>query len=112
MAFQSIVPAKLGSGAIGVAKSTLYTVPASTRTFVKDIDIANNGPSAVVVYVWLVSSGGTVGDGSNTLLPGITVQPNSVLQWTGSQILAVGDTIQIQASLTGCSILASGGEAT
>jgi len=35
----------------------------------------------------------------------------STLQWCGMQILNAGDTIQVKASATGCTITASGGEA-
>ncbi len=41
MAFQRITPAKLAQAAITGATTTVYTVPASTRTMVKEIDICN-----------------------------------------------------------------------
>jgi hypothetical protein len=36
---------------------------------------------------------------------------NTTMQWTGSQIMNAGATIQVKASAVGCTITASGGEA-
>lgn len=110
MAFQDITPVKLGQGAITVAVSTLYTVPTLTRTFVKDIDIANTNAVSTSVNVYLVPNAGTAGAG-NIIIPNISIPANSILQWTGSQVMNVGDTIQTSASTTGTTITASGGEA-
>ena|SRR2546421_11862814 len=112
MAFQTTTPTPLGQAAIGIAVSTLYTVPASTRTFLKDMDIANSTAAGIQVTVYLVPSGGSPQAPGNVLVPGMTVPAYGMLQWTGSQILATGSTIQIMASAPGCTITASGGEAT
>ena len=42
MAYNDITPVKLGQAAIGTGVTTLYTVPASTRSFVKNLDIVKN----------------------------------------------------------------------
>lgn len=110
MAFDSITPAKLGRGSIGATVSTFYTVPALTRTFVKDIDIANTTSTTINATVYLVESGGTAGT-SNALLYAVMIPANGTLQWTGSQILHAGDTIQALGSTTGLTINISGGEA-
>jgi|SRR5882672_2727107 len=110
MAFQDILPVKLGQAAIGIAVSTIYTVPVFTRTFVKDIDIANNNAVAALVTVYLVPSAGAAGT-SNVLVPNVSIPANTIWQWTGSQILNAGDTIQVIASATGVTINISGGEA-
>jgi hypothetical protein len=110
--FQSLVMNQLGQGALGTAVGTFYTVPASTRTLVKDIDVANNTGTAIAVTVYLVKNGGTPGDGSNTLLPALTVPANSILQWTGNQVLLTGATVQALASATGLSFSVSGAEGT
>ena len=110
MAFQNVTPIKLGQAAIGVTVSTLYTVPASTRTYVKDLDIANTTASSLNVSVFLVPSGGSAGN-TNILIPGITIPPSGMFQWSGTQFLNAGDTVQVIASATGCTINASGGEA-
>ena len=107
MLYQAITPTKLGQAAIGIATSTLYTVPASTRTFLKDIDIANTTATTITITVY-IGAGATT---ANALLYQIPVRGNSTLQWAGNQILNAADTIQVVASATGCTISASGGEA-
>jgi hypothetical protein len=107
--FQSITQVRLGQLAMTASYQTLYTVPANTRTFVKDIDIINTTSASIGVYVHIVPSGGTAGTSNavfyNNALPG-----NTTVQWTGSQIMNTGDTIQVKASTTGCTVTASGGE--
>lgn len=110
MAFQNITPVKLGQAAITVAAAQLYLVPANTRTFVKDIDIANNNTVSTSGSVYLVPNGGSA-DSTNILIPSISIPGNANLQWTGSQILNAGDSIWTSASATGLTIIASGGEA-
>jgi len=110
MTYQNITPNQLGQAAITASTTTLYTVPTSTRTFLKDMDICNTTSGAITVNIYIVPSAGTAST-SNALLYGALVPANSTLQWTGSQILLTGSTIQISASATGCTIVASGGEA-
>ena len=116
--FQSTIPNQLGQAAVSAALATLYTVPPNTRTYLKDIDVANNSGFPATITVWLVPAGGTAGQGSAVaLLPGVCVPVAGVLQWTGSQVLLPGMSIQFQgggvgASAGGLGIVASGGEAT
>jgi len=117
--FQNIIGYKLGVGAITAAYTTVYTVPTAstipavpaTRTFVKDINICNTTAGSLGVYVHLVPSGGSA-DTTNALYYNTTVAANSVLRWNGVQIMNAGDTIQIKASATGCSIIVSGAQGT
>jgi hypothetical protein len=112
-AYQSIQPNQLGQGAVPTILGTLYVVPATLRTILKDLDIANPKGYPIQVTVWIVEAGGTAGDGTAVpLIPGVTVPPNGILQWTGSQVLLPNMTIQHVANLAGLGILASGGEAT
>lgn len=111
--FQVVTPVKLGQAAMPTTVGTLYTVPASTRTFVKDIDICNTSTSQLSATVYLVPSGGTAGTG-NILIPSVPIQPASVggmFQWSGTQVLNAGDTIQTLGSAAGLTINVSGGEA-
>lgn len=110
MAFDVITPTKLGQAAITVGVTTLYTVPAATRTLLKDIDIANTTAGALLLRVFLVPSAGVAGT-ANALFYDISLAANSTTQWVGVQILNAGDTIQIQASALGLTITASGAEA-
>lgn len=111
MDFRRITPAKLGRGAIGTTPTvtTFYTVPTLKRAIVKTMDICNTTAAALTVTVYLVESGGSPG-AANTLVPGVTVAANGMFQWSGSQILNAGDTIQATASGAGCTINVSGGE--
>jgi hypothetical protein len=110
MAFNDITPTKLGQAAITTGVTTLYTVPASTRSFVKNLDIVNTSAGALTYRVFLVPSAGTAGT-SNALFYDFPIDTKENIQWTGTQILNAGDTIQIQASGTGITITASGAEA-
>lgn len=111
MSYQNVVPNQLGQAAITLGATTIYTVPNLTRTFVKDIDIANTTGSAINATVYLVPSASIAGT-ANTLVPTVSIPANSIFQWTGSQVLLPGGTIQVQASALGLTITASGGEAT
>jgi len=113
MAFQIVTPVKLGQAAITAGVTTLYTVPAATRSFVKDIDICNTTAGVLSATVYLVPSGGAAGAG-NILIPAKPIDPaafDGMFQWTGTQILNAGDTIQILGSGLGLTINASGAEA-
>jgi hypothetical protein len=111
MAFDVITPAKLGQAAITTGVTTLYTVPASTRTLLKEFSIANTTAAAINVRVFLVPSAGTAGT-SNAFIYDLPVPANNTLQYNGVEVLNAGDTIQIQAASAGLTIIASGGEAT
>jgi hypothetical protein len=111
MRYQNVTPVQLGQAAITTSVATLYTVPSSTRTYVKGIDICNTSGSAVTVNVYLVPSGLTAAT-SNALFYGLSIAANTIYHWVGTQILLPGQTLQVSASTTGLTIIASGGEAT
>lgn len=110
MAYQNIVPTKLGQAAITTGVTTLYTVPASTRTLLKEFSISNTTGAAINARVFLVPSAGSAGTG-NAFLYDVPVPANNALQYNGVQVLNPGDTIQIQAASAGLTISASGAEA-
>jgi hypothetical protein len=107
--YQSITQAKLGQAAMTTSYATVYTTPSNTRTFVKDINVVNTTSASIGIYVNLVISGGTASTANaifyNNALPGSTT-----VQWCGTQILNAGDTVQVKASATGCTVTVSGGE--
>ena len=109
--YQNVVPARLGQAAMTTSYTTLYTTPLVTRTYVKDFDIINTTAATVHIYVHIVPVGDLVTT-ANALLYYNALPAYTTMQWTGSQIMNPGDTIQIKASATGCTITASGGEAT
>lgn len=91
--------------------TTAYTVPDVTRTYLKDFDIINTTATAVRIYVHIVPFGSLTGT-SNALMYNNVLPPYTTMQWTGSQIMNPGDTIQVKGSAAGCTITISGGEAT
>jgi len=111
MRYQNVTPVQLGQAALTTSVATLYTVPSSTRTYVKGIDICNTSGSTITVNVYLVPSGGSAGTG-NALFYGLSVSANTTYHWVGTQILNPAQTLQASASTTGCTLIASGGEAT
>ena len=110
MAYTSITPKQLAQAAITTSYATVYTTPASTKTFLKDIDICNTNSSSVSIYISIVPSAGTAGT-TNALFYANVLPATTTLQWGGSQVMEAGSTLQVKASATGCTITASGGEA-
>lgn len=110
MAFDVITPTKLGQAAITTGVTTLYTVPANTRTFLKEFSIANTTGAAINVRVFLVPAAGSAAT-TNAFLYDVPVPNNNALQYNGVQIMNAGETIQIQAASAGLTISASGAEA-
>lgn len=108
--FQSVTPAQLGQAPLTTSYATIYTVPASTRTYVKQVDICNTTGGPINVFVSLVPSAGTAG-ADNALFYNATLAGYSTLSWAGTQILNAQGTLQVKASASGCTITASGGEA-
>ena len=111
MAYQNITPVKFGVQAISTGSTdTVYTVPASTRSLLKDIAIANTTAAPVSVTVYLVPSAGSPTT-SNQLFPAVSIAGNSIVQWNGVQVLNTGDSIRTTATAVGCTGHFSGGEA-
>jgi hypothetical protein len=110
MAYQNITGLQLGQAAITTGFTTLYTTPANTRTYVKDINICNTTGISCTVTVCLVPSLGSAGAG-NALVYNLVLFGSDLYRWQGVQIMNAGDTIQIKASATGATITVSGGEA-
>lgn len=106
-----ITPIQLGQAAITASYSTIYTTPVSTTTYLKDMDVCNTTTATVNLYVSIVPTAGTA-SASNSLFFNLPIPGGSTLQWTGTQILAVGSTLQVKGSTTGLTITASGGAST
>jgi len=104
----TISPIKIAQAAIGTALATLYTVPVASTLLIKDFDICNTTAAAINITVYLVPSGGTAG-ANNTIVPTYSLPANALMQWAGTQVLNVGDFIQVIASAVGCTINMSGG---
>ena len=111
MAYQNVVGNRLGQAEMPTSYFTIYTTPRATRTYVKDIDICNTTTGALRFYVHFVPKNGSAGT-SNALFYNAPINANTTVQWTGSEILTEGDTIQVKASAAGVSVNITGGEAT
>lgn len=109
--YEVFVPVKMAQVAVTASVVTVYTTPASTRSTIQDIMIANTTAGALTYNVFLVPAGGTAGT-SNAIFYGVSLSANTSYHWTGTQILFPGDTIQVQASGTGLTISISGQQAS
>ena len=99
--------------AVGATTETLYTVPSSTKTVVKDIHICNNSSSDCYVSLWFVPNGDSASD-ENVIFYQWNVPANDFVHWNGYQILdTAGDTIQALAETADqITITISGAELT
>jgi len=110
MAFDTITPVRFGQAALTTSAATLYTTPALTRALVKEISVVNTTGAAATFDVYLVPSGGTAGT-TNALFYQQPLAAKATLQWNGLQVLNAGQTIQVKASVSGLTVVSSGGEA-
>lgn len=110
MAFQDITGIQIGQAAITAAYTTVATVGSAKRIYVKDIDVCNTTSGALTVTIHLVPNGASATT-SNALFYGSSIAANDNLQWTGTQIMNEGDTIQVKASAVGLTVTISGGQA-
>jgi hypothetical protein len=76
------------------SETTIYTVPASTTTIVKQIIICNTTGSAADYSLSIVPSGGSAGD-SNRILKLVSFAANSTTVYDLSQVMATGGFISI-----------------
>lgn len=111
MAYQNVVGNRLAQAEMTTSYVTIYTTPLLTRTYVKTLDICNTTAGTLRFYVHLVPKTGVAGV-SNALFYNAPINANTTVQWTGSEILTEGDTIQIKASAAGIGVTITGGEAT
>lgn len=109
--FEVFVPVKMAQLAMTTSVVTAYTTPASTRSTVQDIIIANTTGGALTCNVFFVPATGSAGT-TNAILYGFSIGANTSYHWTGTQVLFPGDTIQVQASATGLTISISGQQAS
>jgi len=97
-----IVEKNLARQAVNNIGETVYTVPASTTTILRDINIINTGSTDCWVSIWLVPSGASRSN-ECVLLNQIKIFASDPepLHWDGYQILDTpGDTIQAMSETT------------
>ncbi len=83
---------------LGTSAATLYTVPGSTTTILKQIALCNTASTARTVSVYLVPSGGTAGV-ANAILYDVSVDAKSTTFVNLSAVMATSDTLQGSASI-------------
>lgn len=111
MAFARITPTRLGAAELTVSPTltTVRTTPLLVKDLIKSIDIANNAGVVARVSVYLVPSGDTAG-ADNIFVPNVAIPANTMFQWTGTQVVESGSTIQATASVAGVTLTTSGAE--
>lgn len=101
---------KLAHGAIGTGSGTLaYTTPAGYSTEICNIDVCNTTSGTIQVSLYLVPVGGSPAT-TNMLFPACSINGNTLVQWTGMQVLNAGDFIQAIGSGSGLTMNISGNE--
>jgi hypothetical protein len=102
----TVIPRTAGS----VSTATLYTVPTGYSFTLTDLEICNTSGSSQTFTIYIVPSGGTA-SASNALFYSAPIKGNTTVQWTGSQSLDVGSSIQASASATSVTFMVNGGKA-
>lgn len=111
MAYQNIVGNRLAQAELTTSYAPIYTAPAETRTYIKNIDISNTTGSQIRFFISFVLKNGTAGT-ANSIFYNVPINAYSTVQWTGSDILTPGDFISAKASAAGVTVTVTGGEAT
>ena len=83
---------------LGTSAATLYTVPGSTTTILKQVALCNTASSARTVSIYLVPSGGSAGV-TNAVLYDVSVDAKSTTFVNLSAVMATGDILQGSASV-------------
>jgi hypothetical protein len=99
----SINKKNLARGTAGV----VYTVPSGRKTSILDITLTNTTTSAVACSVYLPVHETAAGV-SNALFYNVSIPGNSVVQWSGEQIITTQSTIVMSG--TGITIHVMGEE--
>jgi len=101
---------KLNQSAIATGAGTLiYTVPTQYKASVNNIDVCNTTSGTLTIAIHLVPAGGAAAT-SNMLFPTVSIDANTMIQWSGNQILNSGDFIQGIGSASGITVNVSGNE--
>lgn len=94
------------AAALGTTDSTVYTVPASTRTILKSVVAYNLSGSASWVLLTFSNSGGTIGYLFGTMAAGAAAGSCLILEpWI---VLNAGDVVKAHCETGTCSLILSG----
>lgn len=90
--------------------TTLYTVPASTTTILRNIHVFNTNAGNLYSFNLAVGAANTV---ANCFYYQYPIAPNMAVDWSGFMVLAAGETLQaLGSAATQMSIVVSGIEVT
>lgn len=101
----------LASGSLASSKTTIYTVPSSTKTYIKYLHLHNTGSTTETCIIYAKQSSGT-----SRIIGRVVLLPNEqadILDKDSSLVLSAADTIEGQS--TNASVIdyfMTGGEET
>lgn len=103
----------LGQEQLGIGVTTVFTVPASTTTVVRNILICNTKGADITVNVW-IDQDGTGATDAEAILKSFTILANDFLNMKDLWIvMEAASTLKAQASVTtACCITVSGANIT
>jgi hypothetical protein len=102
----------LGQAQLTTGTTTLYTVPSSTRTVVRDMQIVNTSLVTATVTVWIDTDGTSATD-AEAVLKTFSIAPSDFLHWFGWVVMTAAATIKATASAnSSISITVNGAEIT
>ena len=95
----SISPQVLVSQQLTTSEAAVYTCAASTSVKVAQASLCNITASAVTVFLSIVKTGGTMGDGTHRIISGLTLAANDTLSLDviRGAMLGPGDVIAAYA---------------
>lgn len=96
----SISPQVLVSQQLTTSEAAVYTCAASTSVKVAQASLCNITGSAVTVYLSIVKTGGTMGDGTHRIISGYSLAANDTLplhEYISGAMLGPGDVIAAYA---------------
>ena len=94
---------------MSTSTAILYTVNPGLQFTLNDIEICNTATTSATFTIYLVPSGGSASTG-NALFYNAPIPGNTLVQWTGNQVLTAGGTIQALASAGTVTIMVNGGQ--
>jgi hypothetical protein len=104
----TITPKRLDMRVINIG-STHYTVPSSTTTIVKTIDVMNTSASKIAFSLYTVPAASSLNN-SNVIFNRVPIASRSNLHYEGDLVLSVGDQIKTLATISGLAIIINGVE--
>jgi len=89
----------LSHGLVTNGVDTLYTVPASTKAIVKDIQVCNTTATAATITIWIDPNGTNATD-AEAILKSWNVPANDFVHWSGFIVMSEASTIKATAGTT------------